>query len=648
MVNFDLNLKKEHNYRPDIDGLRAMAIILVIVHHAFPNVLPGGFIGVDLFFVISGFLISTIILNNLESNKFSFIDFYVRRAKRIFPALSLVLIVSLMLGWFLLLPADYKQLGKHVIAGSAFVSNFAFWNEAGYFDSGSKLKPLLHLWSLGIEEQYYIVWPMMLWLMTRNHIKIKSAIIILLIISFVVNIVQVRTNISAAFFSPITRFWELLIGSLLAYNTLHHKSRLNSLISANTFSIVGSLLLLTGVVLLNPSRKFPGFWALLPTVGAYLLISAGQNAWINRKILSNKVFVWIGLISYPLYLWHWPTLVFTEIYAGQSLDAYAKYLAILGSVIMAWLTYKLVEQPIRFGSANKRVPYFLYVILVIIGASGSYTYARDGFDFRYPKIIRTLAISTTPIIDGWRENACILEVNHLPSEYKEYCVDKNRRPLVFIWGDSHAAALYPGFKKLQDEGNFKFGIGQRNGAICPPLLGDPRPWCKALNEDTFKTIERTRPEVVFLYAHWARGINSQGLFQGEYDLNLLEPTIIALKRLGISKIVINGPTPYWKDDLPKLVIAEWKKGSPIQLPPLYMKEGLVPDLELYESVMKTFAERMGVNYISALKVLCNANGCQTRNAEHGDKIASVDYGHLTVNASERYIKAIAPQFLQKP
>ena len=160
-----------------------------------------------------------------------------------------------------------------------------------------------------------------------------------------------------------------------------------------------------------------------------------------------------------MYLWHWPTLVFTEIYAGQSLDAYAKYLAILGSVIMAWLTYKLVEQPIRFGSANKRVPYFLYVILVIIGASGSYTYARDGFDFRYPKIIRTLAISTTPIIDGWRENACILEVNHLPSEYKEYCVDKNRRPLVFIWGDSHAAALYPGFKKLQDEGNFKFGIG---------------------------------------------------------------------------------------------------------------------------------------------------------------------------------------------
>ncbi|MBP6089098.1 MAG: acyltransferase, partial [Polaromonas sp.] len=209
------------SYRPDIDGLRAIAVLLVVVHHAFPKLLPSGFIGVDLFFVISGFLITTIIFQNLERGSFSFLDFYTRRIKRIFPALALVLLACLVYGWFTLLPADYKLLGKHTVAGAAFVSNFAFWNESGYFNGDSKLKPLLHLWSLGIEEQYYIVWPLIAWFAWKKQVNLLKVCLVLLIASLLANIVTVKYNAVAAFFSPATRFWELLVGSVLAYVALH-------------------------------------------------------------------------------------------------------------------------------------------------------------------------------------------------------------------------------------------------------------------------------------------------------------------------------------------------------------------------------------------------------------------------------------------
>ena len=192
------------SYRPDIDGLRAIAVLLVLIHHAFPKVLPGGFIGVDLFFVISGYLISTIIFQNVEQGTFSFSDFYARRIKRIFPALTLVLIASLVYGWFQLMPSDYKQLGKHTLAGAAFVSNFAFWNESGYFDSGSKLKPLLHLWSLGIEEQYYIFWPLIALFAWKKKYNLLKVSLVLLILSFLFNVVTAKNDAIEAFFSPLS------------------------------------------------------------------------------------------------------------------------------------------------------------------------------------------------------------------------------------------------------------------------------------------------------------------------------------------------------------------------------------------------------------------------------------------------------------
>jgi len=308
-------------YRPDIDGLRAVAVLSVIGFHAGVRWFPGGYAGVDIFFVISGFLITSIILRQLAEDRFSFADFYARRCKRIFPALIIVLAAVFAFGWMFLLPNEYERIGKHIVAGAGFVSNFAFWLESGYFDSAAGTKPLLHLWSLGIEEQFYLLWPpLLLWVWKRKPDALAVAIG-LASISFAINVMLVSLwQATDMYFLPPIRFWELLVGSALAYAHLFRREELEHLLKRATAGVPGSrlvsieniqatiglALIAVAVVVLDKRTLFPGWWALAPTIGAGLLISAGPRAWINRKLMANRVVVFIGLISYPLYLWHWP------------------------------------------------------------------------------------------------------------------------------------------------------------------------------------------------------------------------------------------------------------------------------------------------------------------------------------------------------
>ena len=371
-------------YRSDIDGLRAVAVLSVVLFHAFPEILPGGFTGVDVFFVISGFLISTILYSNLATGRFSIADFYGRRIRRIFPALILVMASCYALGWFVLLPDEYAQLGKHIAGGAGFVQNFVLWNESGYFDNAADTKPLLHLWSLGIEEQFYIVWPILLWIGYRLRLNLLSLTLLIAIISFVLNIrgINVTKDLTATFYSPQTRFWELLIGATAAYLTLYPSAKLKAFVAqaiagaksafvaivwnkdkqqalhsvaagavnnANLYSIAGLLILLLGMALVNKHSAFPGWWALMPTLGSVLLIIAGPRAIINRTLLSNKVMVALGLISYPLYLWHWAILSFLRIMQGEVAPWWQRAIAVLLAVVLSTLTYKFVEKPIRFG-----------------------------------------------------------------------------------------------------------------------------------------------------------------------------------------------------------------------------------------------------------------------------------------------------------
>ncbi|MDM0041441.1 acyltransferase family protein [Variovorax sp. J22G21] len=354
-------------YRSDIDGLRAVAVLSVLGFHGFPNWVPGGFIGVDIFFVISGYLISTIIFASLHGEGFSYREFYARRIRRIFPALLLVIAATLAFGWYALLPHEWQQLGKHVAAGAGFVSNFAFWNEAGYFDSAAETKPLLHLWSLAIEEQFYIVWPLLLGFAWRRRWRIALVIGVVALLSLAVNLATVHNHPSAAFYSPASRAWELLLGAGLAWLRLrqaHAFSRHRDLQAG-----AGLGLILLGLLLVRSHHAFPGGWALLPTVGAVLCIAAGPQAWLNRHVLGSRPMVWFGLISYPLYLWHWPLLTYARILEDGTPNRRIRALALLIATLLAWLTYRFVERHARHSERRSVVPLLAgaMVVLALLG-----------------------------------------------------------------------------------------------------------------------------------------------------------------------------------------------------------------------------------------------------------------------------------------
>ena len=433
------------NYRPDIDGLRAVAVLSVVIFHAFPTLLTGGFTGVDIFFVISGYLITTILLSNDKS--FNFVDFYARRIKRIFPSLLTVLLFTLVAGWILLLKVEFLQLNTHVTAGSLFYSNFQLLHEVDYFDSKAEEKPLLHLWSLAIEEQFYIFWPLILWVTFKSKINPICVIFPLIAWSFYVNIDTVFTNQMAAFYLPQSRAWELLTGGLLAWFNLHFKAnkknsnRVNSLtlvISKNTLSFAGFLLLAYSIFNLNKESAFPGYWAIIPCIGTALVIGAGQNAILNRFILSNKTTVWFGLISFPLYLWHWPILSFISILTDNSASTIVKLFAVVISVLLAWMTFKLVEFPIRrkFGFTTI-IPVLALGMLVL--AIFSHLIAPDLYN-KYWKNSSKVTLETTATFSPKRKEC------HLPQRKGFEAIPEckyfgNTEKQVAVFGNSHATEL---------------------------------------------------------------------------------------------------------------------------------------------------------------------------------------------------------------
>lgn len=358
-------------YRPDIDGLRAIAILSVLIFHAFPQYLPGGFVGVDIFFVISGYLITTIILSSLQNDTFTFGDFYKRRVLRIFPALLLVLTFVSLIAWLYFLPSEFRNYSKHLFSSTLFASNITLFNEVGYFDSKAEVKPLLHFWSLGIEEQFYIFWPVILIFTFRKKKDFLISALLIFLISFTVNRLRVRSHPEEIFFLLHGRFWELLIGGILAwYLNFTESFRISSRVR-NSVSLFGLILILFSLIYLSKKNSFPGSWALAPTLGAAFLILAGPNAWLNKNILSRKVLVYIGLISYPLYLWHWPLLSFLYIFKVQ-FSFLNVISALILTLLLAVLTFELVEKPLRkISLENKtRLTFSLAGLTMIIMFTG--------------------------------------------------------------------------------------------------------------------------------------------------------------------------------------------------------------------------------------------------------------------------------------
>lgn len=427
------------DYRADVDGLRAVAILAVLIYHAFPGALPGGFVGVDIFFVISGFLITSLILSAQQGRGFSILDFYGRRVRRIFPALILVLAFSLVMGWRVLLANEYGQLAVHVMGGAGFVSNIVLWSESGYFDRAAEVKPLLHLWSLAIEEQFYLLWPAWMVLLARRPAWRMPATLMVLLASFALNLYGVQHKPIANFYLPFTRFWELMIGGLLAQGLRQGTARLAR--GAELRAWLGTGMVVAALGLVDRTKAFPGAWALLPAVGAALLISAGPTAWLNRHLLSSRGLVAVGLISYPLYLWHWPLLSFARVVFGEVPPAAVRGTAVALALLLAWATYRWVERPIRRGSVPQALT-LLAGLMVAVFAAAWLVAACEGVMSR--RVNSSFERSYfTDVFAGSRssDDSCMTKLGLQPLP-EEVCQASTARPQTLFVGDSHAMALY--------------------------------------------------------------------------------------------------------------------------------------------------------------------------------------------------------------
>ncbi|MDO9360908.1 MAG: acyltransferase family protein [Polaromonas sp.] len=519
------------DYRADIDGLRAVAVLSVIAFHAFPTRLKGGFVGVDVFFVISGYLISTIILGSMQRGSFSFLDFYTRRIKRIFPALFVVLFASLAFGWFVLLADEYKQLGKHIAGGGGFVSNILLWNESGYFDTAAEKKPLLHLWSLGIEEQFYIVWPLLLWIAWKAKFNLLAVTLVFGISSFAFGLGKLDSESVAAFYSPLARFWELLVGATLAHIKLRESRRvpLNNSLLANSLSFLGAVMIGCSAFLLDKTMPFPGWWAVVPTMGTALIIYSGTANWLSRWVLSNPVMVWIGLISFPLYLWHWPLLAFPRVIAGEMPPLNIRISAVVLSAVLAWLTYRLIERPVRFGRYGNAIG--LIVAMAVTAGLGYRVYLTDGLPSR-EVALNNADIEQTVFPQANPSGPCTdSRADEVIGPFCRKFMAENSIKTIVIWGDSSAAAWQTVFLDIAKERNYTVVVISHEG--CSPLLnqeasllhiksGRTLSSCQSglLQQKAVELIEAIAPDAVVHIAAWNWLVPDKGGDRNGQSVNL--------------------------------------------------------------------------------------------------------------------------------
>lgn len=455
-------------YRSDIDGLRAIAILTVVAFHAFPDVFPGGFIGVDVFFVISGYLITSILQKEMQSGHWSLASFYARRILRIFPALILVLLACLVAGWHTLLAEEYMQLGKHLGLGAAFLSNIGLWREAGYFDKVSEAKPLLHLWSLAIEEQFYIVWPMALWLILRSKLNAVRTVALLAVCSLSLSVWWVWSDRPQAFYSPLSRAWELLAGAWLALQPAQRFSLVSPI--ARGLAVVA---LLGATTLLHASVPFPGLVAALPVFAATVLIAVRPSTDWTGRLLCSQWMVALGKVSYPWYLWHWPLLSFAYIIESGHASTGLRMGLVLASLLLAVLTYRLWELPLR-RLPRRWVITMLVLAMITMGLLGKNVHDRHGLErIRHKNLIHVGQVASQDFLDFEKQGLITEAQCDKPFKFPERDVcllaDPEKPASAVVLGDSHAVHAFWGLAKAFDAQGLNLAV--RGKGACVPVKG---------------------------------------------------------------------------------------------------------------------------------------------------------------------------------
>jgi peptidoglycan/LPS O-acetylase OafA/YrhL len=635
-------------YRPDIDGLRAIAVLSVVIFHAFPHALASGFIGVDIFFVISGYLISSIIFENSDRGSFSFGQFYGRRIKRIFPALTLVLLSCLVFGWFGLLGDEFKQLGKHIAAGAGFVSNFFFWQEVGYFNNAAETKPLLHLWSLGIEEQFYIFWPLLVWVTWRRKTLFLVLFSALLLGSLAYNVYLVRPDPTATFYSPATRIWELLVGVLLAYISTQARAGTakpwqfsDSIRQAA--STLGVILLVFAFFKIDNGRPFPGTWALFPVLGSFLLIFAGPTVWFNRFVLSNRLLVWVGLISFPLYLWHWPMLSLMRIIESEAPETAYRAVAVGLSVLLAWMTYYFVEKPIRTNGKSSLKITVLTACIAALGLAGLAIYQNNGVPARSAAQING--------VNSWDNLTFATPCKFITNgpNHDDWCNIGNapgKPPTTVLIGDSVGSNFAPMLQSYSEqEGHSNFVFRQYGRGLCHGFPEIAYENCQELVKATHAYIEKNPSiDTIILAANWPLYFNgfdrvgstpvSSQQFKAAFEKN-----VAYYQGLGKRVVVFLAP-PVGAN--PRACLTRPIRLSEKSNCNLTLAEALHNDGK-YRAYFTTYLQSLNVDTFDPFKYLCDEKTCKITD---GVRIYYVDHEHFSIYGGQ-YLAGAAKDDLRQ-
>jgi peptidoglycan/LPS O-acetylase OafA/YrhL len=613
-------------YRPDIDGLRAIAIIAVVLFHADFAFAKGGFIGVDIFFVISGFLITSILARGHSAGMPGLGQFYERRARRIIPAISAML-MAVMVGGFLLFPPNqFDQTAKAILATLLFGANFFFWQTSSYFGPESALNPLTHMWSLGVEEQFYVVFPLCLWLVLRYLYKFRLAIVLCIaVMSFGLSYWLTSNHPPSAFYMLPARAWELLIGSSLALGISNWPLRS---LHRQLLGIAGIFLIAVGFAVINTKTAYPGFHALLPVVGtAALLAAGGEPGSVATRVFSSPILVAIGLRSYSIYLWHWPVLVLTKTYRGEIYLGIGHVIAaILIGLFLAELSYRLVERRFRDRRriALSAVVYAVTAISLLLAASSAAVLWQNGMAWRFtPQVVRLDADVNAYSVQS---KACFAINGAQRFGRADACrLGPTANTIRFVlWGDSHAGAIAPSLAALATAHSNAGYLAAMSS--CPPFLAigagsrnQNAIVCEKNNSHVLNSILASKNvDTVFLFASWQRYYDEDPVAM-KSGLKKLAKT---LQQFGKTVVLIHGmPRP----DIPVPWVLARKSAADQSLP-------LIPrPAELW---LKTVTAGTGIATANLSEALCRGQNCAL---ERSGRSLYADSSHLSQPANELVI-----------
>lgn len=620
-------------YRADIDGLRALAVLAVVFFHAgFPYV-EGGYVGVDIFFVISGYLITRIIAGEIAEGRFSLARFYERRIRRIFPALFAVLAATWCVSLYLLTPLDFEEFSASVIAAALSVSNIYFWQTMDYFAGPADSKPLLHTWSLGVEEQFYILFPFVLlavfrW--CRRHVL--WVVVLGGLASFALSALLSERLGSAAFYLLPFRGWELMIGSVLALTPPEKLPQSRWLREA--MAVGGLGMIAFAVLSFSEDTVFPGSAAAVPALGAGLLI-ASRGARVNT-LLTWRPLVGIGLISYSLYLWHWPIMVYTKYYALSALDMWDSTTMVAASIALAYASWRWVEQPFRHGGTASRV-HVLYggiaamALASLIAASGIIT---QGFPQRYPLEVRDYAQRYDPKLHDviYQRATCFLDVTkqQAAEDYdKALCASYSSLEngiKVLIVGDSFAAHLFPGLSEFKD-----FQVRQYSSIGCRPMLMNHARCDRVYKRFITEILPESEADVIVLSGYWE--VYHRKLGDEVFQSNLMS-TIDKVRDSG-KQVVLMGQSPIFYGAVPTMQLTHhWYEIQDIRLK--------IKDSKSVDMALENVADKKLVAYVQPKQYSCEGQNCIA--IKDGIPLHR-DYGHMTAEGSRFYAEPLAKEIL---